>query len=167
MLNRTNRTLSANLNRLNLGTRSLATLAGLNTGIQTLHARHASAVAMRAGMDVDRVDFPFIIGRHTIPSIPGSPSASSWPALVYAMQPEVAVAAEFPAARPGWSSYQPCLRTSEPGRSSNRSDQDCGRVDRKPFQGKGKRRQQGRVLFGSRGRATPSPVAAISAAAGG
>ncbi|WZO96851.1 hypothetical protein EP7_003856 [Isosphaeraceae bacterium EP7] len=39
MLNRSNRMLSANTNRLNLGTRTLATGAGLNIGCSTLRAR--------------------------------------------------------------------------------------------------------------------------------
>src|SRR5215217_8009287 len=51
MLNRTNRTLSANLNRLNLGTRSLAAPANVNTGdLQTLRIGHARHVVMRDGM---------------------------------------------------------------------------------------------------------------------
>jgi len=43
MLNRTNRTLSANLNRLNLGTRTLANGASLNNNGLTLRALHAIA----------------------------------------------------------------------------------------------------------------------------
>jgi hypothetical protein len=50
MLNRTNRTLSANLNRLNLGTRSLALQASANFGGETLRIRHAHLVVMRDGM---------------------------------------------------------------------------------------------------------------------
>jgi hypothetical protein len=52
MLNRTNRTLSAPLNRLYLGTRSLAPDSGANTGKQALRIRHAhlDGVVMRAGM---------------------------------------------------------------------------------------------------------------------
>ncbi len=50
MLYRTNRTLSANPTRLNLGTRSLAQVAGANIGNETLrHAHAASPVAVRAG----------------------------------------------------------------------------------------------------------------------
>ena len=41
MLNRTNLTLSALSNRLNLGTRSLALNASVNNGGQTLRIRHA------------------------------------------------------------------------------------------------------------------------------
>ena len=50
MLNRTNRTLSANLNRLNLGTRSLVLVTSLNNGNATLRVRHAHEDAMRDGM---------------------------------------------------------------------------------------------------------------------
>ncbi|MBX6314930.1 MAG: hypothetical protein IRY99_18735, partial [Isosphaeraceae bacterium] len=56
MLNRTNRMLSAPWNRLNLGTRSLAALAGVNTGAQTLRVRHdlpilrIDAIPMRVGV---------------------------------------------------------------------------------------------------------------------
>jgi len=50
MLNRTNRTLSANLNRLNLGTRSLAIVAGLNNGVSTLRTRHVHRVVKRDEM---------------------------------------------------------------------------------------------------------------------
>jgi len=52
MLNRTNRTLSAPLNRLNLGTRSIAPDSGANNGKQTLRIRlaHPVGVVMRAAM---------------------------------------------------------------------------------------------------------------------
>ena len=50
MLNRTNRTLSAHLNRLNLGTRSLALKSGVNIDGQTLRSRHAHCVVMRDGI---------------------------------------------------------------------------------------------------------------------
>jgi hypothetical protein len=53
MLNRTNRTLSANPNRLNLGTRNLlALVAGGNTGSQTLRTAHEFPTAVvRAGFE--------------------------------------------------------------------------------------------------------------------
>ena len=63
MLNRTNRTLSAHLNRLNLGTRSLALKSGVNIDGQTLRSRHAHCVVMRDGMrehaldPVSRIDY--------------------------------------------------------------------------------------------------------------
>ena len=50
MLNRTNRTLSANTNRLNLGTRKLDLVASLNNGSLTLRTAHTlPAVTVRAG----------------------------------------------------------------------------------------------------------------------
>jgi len=47
MLNRTNRTLSANLNRLNLGTRTLASQANGNLGMVTLRSVPASGDSPR------------------------------------------------------------------------------------------------------------------------
>ncbi len=64
MLNRTYRTLSANTNRLNLGTRSLATLAGGNTGAMTLRFRSYSSVShayMSKRNEVMRKFDPFIL----------------------------------------------------------------------------------------------------------
>ena len=99
MLNRTNRTLSASRNRLNLGlgTRSLASLArvSFNDGNQTLHTRHVYPVVMRAGMVGDPVD-PISIGRYGIPSIPGSPSVSPWLITSYAIRPRVDFATGLP-----------------------------------------------------------------------
>ncbi|MBV8556743.1 MAG: hypothetical protein JO116_14365 [Planctomycetaceae bacterium] len=54
MLNRTNRTLSASLNRLNLGTRPLASFASLFNGELTLHTRHAYPAVSRDGMPGDQ-----------------------------------------------------------------------------------------------------------------
>ena len=54
MLNRTNRTPSANPNRLNLGTRNLALVAGGNNGNLTLRTVHPfSTVVVRAGFQGD------------------------------------------------------------------------------------------------------------------
>jgi hypothetical protein len=51
MLNRTNRTLSANTNRLNLGTRKLDQNASANNGSLTLRTAHASpVVTVRTGV---------------------------------------------------------------------------------------------------------------------
>jgi len=89
MLNRTNRTLSANLTRLNLGTRSLAQVAGANIGNETLrHAHAASPVAVRAGGAAypDPIAFgsPSIMGPKPAESAKakssGSSSMSPWPA---------------------------------------------------------------------------------------
>ncbi len=75
MLNRTNRTLSAHLNRLNLGTRSLANFAGVNTGEQTLRIRHAHRVVLRDGMAGDQ---PWSLSGPSgeIAGIPTSPDGS-------------------------------------------------------------------------------------------
>jgi len=79
MLNRTNRTLSANLNRLNLGTRSFVLKTGVNIGDSTLRVRHAHAYAMRDGMfrsfDPAISDPSWV----AIPSIPCSSPVSPWP----------------------------------------------------------------------------------------
>ena len=59
MSNRTNRTLSANTNRLDLGTRSLAILAGVNNGttktlrLRLAHASHLGSFARVGRMDID------------------------------------------------------------------------------------------------------------------
>jgi hypothetical protein len=84
MLNRTNRTLSANLNRLNLGTRSLVLTTGVNNGDSTLRVRHAHAhvYAMRDGMF--RSSYPSILDASWVsipPSIPCSSPVSPWPGL--------------------------------------------------------------------------------------
>ncbi len=77
MLNRTNRTLSANLNRLNLGTRSLANLAGVNTGDKTLRTRHVHRVVLRDEMRGYQ-SMPMIIGQESIPPISSSSSVPPW-----------------------------------------------------------------------------------------
>lgn len=74
MLNRTNRTLSAHLNRLNLGlgTRTFALVAIANNGKHTLRTRHAHCVVMRDGMMGDPTDrIPY-----SIPEIPSIPCSS-------------------------------------------------------------------------------------------
>ena len=71
MLNRTNLTLSALSNRLNLGTRSLALNASVNHGGQILCIRHLHHDVMRDTM-VWYVVSPFAPGKYDIPLIPGS-----------------------------------------------------------------------------------------------
>ena len=87
MLNRTNRTLSANLNRLNLGTRSLALAASVNNGDSTLRIRHVHPCrhARRDGRSIRRSRFD--CRGSAIPSIPGSPSVSSWLVASSAVRP--------------------------------------------------------------------------------
>jgi len=72
MLNRTNQTLSALSNRLNLGTRSLVLVTGVNSGANTLRTRQVHHDVMRVRM-VWHVVSVFGSSKCDIPSIPGSP----------------------------------------------------------------------------------------------
>ncbi len=83
MLNRTNRTLSANLNGLNLGTRSFLVAdfaaTGLNTGSLALRLRHTHpqqrATFTPRDEDIDRID-PCIMD--SIPAMPSCSPPASW-----------------------------------------------------------------------------------------
>jgi hypothetical protein len=166
MLNRTNRTLSAHLNRLNLGTRSLASQASFINGDSTLHTRHVYPVAVRAGVVGVPVD-PMIMGPIGILSIPGSPSLSSWLIASCAIHPRVDSGSDRPSSA-DWQVDildQPSLRGAEPGPCHTRRTPKRGPADRKPFMGK--RRQQRAGLAGMCQQATSGPVAAQAAAAGG
>jgi hypothetical protein len=83
MLNRTNRTLSANLYRLNLGTRSLVDATSGINGKSTLRARHAHGFTPRVGMSVRRQ--PSMMQQQQQPSrigitdIPCSSPVDPWP----------------------------------------------------------------------------------------
>jgi hypothetical protein len=167
MLNRTNRTLSANLNRLNLGTRSLALVVGFNKGAQTLHTRHAAPVAMRAGIVGGYPAEPQPMGRIGIPSIPGSPSVSSWLIASPAIHPRVDSAFDAPSSA-DWlvgSFDPPCRRVEVPASDPTRLRQERGKPGRQPIGGR--RGKQGARLAGMCRPATLGPVAAGSAAAGG
>jgi hypothetical protein len=173
MLNRTNRTLSASMNRLNLGlgTRSLASLTqvSFNNGIQTLRTRHVYPVVMRAGMVGDPAD-PMSIGCYGIPVIPGSPSVLPWLIASYAIRPRFGFATGLPSTC-DWRVHlldQPCHRSEEPAPRSELAHAS-GTADRKPFVGKRRKVQPGSglVQVGSRKQATSGPVAAHLAAAGG
>jgi hypothetical protein len=101
MLNRTNRTLSANLNRLNLGTRSLALQAGVNTVAQAHALRHdhlrMRKDSMRVGMDMP-VDIS--IPRYpSTSSIPSSPPAFGWALWAESKRLEPLVVADVPPVR--------------------------------------------------------------------
>src|SRR5579872_2830687 len=87
MLNRTNRTLSATSNWLNLGTRSLAASANVNTGATTLRIRTDLRDLMHDGMRMHRptpIPIPIspsirssrVVG---VPVFPDSPPVSSRP----------------------------------------------------------------------------------------
>ena len=167
MLNRTNRTLSANLNRLNLGTRSLALVAGFNKGAQALHTRHAYPVVMRAGMVGDPAD-PRLIGSVGIPSIPGSPSVSSWLIASSAIHPRVDLADASSLSDGRDRSFDhPCFRFEGPVSEPTRLREERGKPGRKPLGGKRRQGLARTELAGQWQQATPGPVAANLAAAGG
>lgn len=100
-----NRTLSANLNGLNLGTRTLATFAGLNIVGATLRLRpsypHKRSQSMRDG-DAKAMGDPSIAirGSRSISPSSSSPFGATWPFVVEAsparsevVEPAVAVVA--------------------------------------------------------------------------
>jgi hypothetical protein len=170
MLNRTNRTLSANLNRLNLGigTRSLAPVARFNTSASTLHTRLVHPVVMRAGV-MEVPVYPIPIGRTGIPTIPGSPAVSPWLIASCAIHPRVDSDADRRSPGQRQASWlgqgQPCQRGAERGADATQRLARRGQAVRKPFTGK-RRPLPGR-LAGMSWRAILSPAAAPGAAAGG
>jgi hypothetical protein len=163
MLNRTNRTLSANLNRLNLGTRSLAVTANINTGdLQTLRTRHVHRVVMRDGMHGYRPS-PISISRGAIPVIPGSLPVPSWLIESRSVRPWGEFAAEMFTV-----SDRPCRQGESQAFSLERDlDQQArSKRDRRPVTtGKRSRVEKG---FGfTSARAALATGAAILAASGG
>lgn len=94
-----NRTLSANLNGLNLGTRTLANLAGLNIVAPTQDVPHAHPQMRKdpaRGMDAKAKEEPSISIRGSFPSFasipsPFGPSRPSYPAVVCGVEPRSAV----------------------------------------------------------------------------
>jgi hypothetical protein len=167
MLNRTNRMLSANLNRLNLGTRSLVLgTSGLN-GNLTLHARLTQGTAMRAGMPADSYpSIPPSWSRIGIPAIPGSAAAFVWPFVGHAVKPPVAHVGHAPRpsvrVRPADAD---CLADADDGQPQAVSL--AGRAKPERFAVKGKRPAAGKAVKAVTLRAARTPAAAITAAAGG
>jgi hypothetical protein len=102
MLNRTNRTLSAHLNRLNLGTRSFALKSGVNIDGQTLRSRHAHCVVMRDGMREHALEpvSQSITGSRVSPRIPGLPIVPSW--LIASPVVRAKVGFDVPATLDAW-----------------------------------------------------------------
>ena len=102
MLNRTNRTLSAHLNRLNLGTRSLALKSGVNIDGQTLRSRHAHCVVMRDGMREHAFETgsQSIRGSSVSTRIPGLPIVPSW--LIASPVVRAKVGLDVPATLDAW-----------------------------------------------------------------
>jgi hypothetical protein len=166
MLNRMNRTLSANLNRLNLGTRSLALVAGINNGEESLRIRHAHGVVMRAGM-VGYGPPRISDSRRAIPIIPGSSSVPSWLFSSRLVRPWVEFAAAVPASattRLVSSCDQPGGPEAQPPQHSCFQER-VERPNRKPLESK--RSLRGNGLRGTTTRATQGTVTAIFAATGG
>ena len=112
MLNRTNRTLSANLNRLNLGTRSLALSSALNGKIASrIHQAHD--FSMRDGM-FRSVDPSIARIRIDLPSVPGSTQAEPWPVQGGGVQRPVVVSVSR-AASAFRTATAPCLAAAAAG----------------------------------------------------
>jgi hypothetical protein len=177
MLNRTNRTLSANLNRLNLGTRSLVLTTGVNNGDSTLRVRHAHAhvYAMRDGMF--RSSYPSILDPSWVsipPTIPCSSPVSPWPGqdrssfvvshrVVVPVVRSVDVVGSSITQADG---FDQTSRDQDQSQAQTLKSKGSAKADRKPFSGK--RTESGSVLGKClTERTTESAAAAINAAAAG
>ena len=129
MLNRKNRTLSANLNRLNLGTRSLAGKVSANHGDQTLRIRPVDAFVMRDGM-VGYAEDPMFIGICRIAAIPSSSVAVPRPSpvmrVVCPVERTVSDGTEF------WSAITLGQPTSPSGPTQRQSQRPTPRGTSKP-----------------------------------
>jgi hypothetical protein len=160
MLNRTNRTLSATLARLNLGTRSLALAANVNNGAQTLRTRHAHRVVMRDGMLGYQPSIPIMGG--AIPQIPSSPTVPSWLPVSPSVWPGASVVAV-----PSASADRPCrvVVSRDPSLKRDRKSPVDAKRERKSFTSE---RFRERSVFGrAAARASQGTQAALHAALGG
>jgi hypothetical protein len=167
MLNRTNRTLSANLNRLNLGTRSLVVATGEINGKSTLRVRHAHGMPMRDGMlwsfdpsiqPTSRIAIPTIPGLSS--DVPGRPSV----VMVTVVRPVVSSDVTLPAF-PDWSAFADCRRDAAQAQTQVRSSQERIEAGRKPL--KGERPSREKATGSDRYRSDQNAAAAKNAAAGG
>jgi hypothetical protein len=162
MLNRTNRTNSANLNRLNLGTRSLDLQASANIGGQTLRIRHAHDVIMRVGMDGIPV-VPTPVDPWRITGIPGSSSVvRPRPTRVAAAELEADVPS--PQACRAITDGQACTRGQAQPFSPAPFQEERAKCSHKPFTGK--RLHSRRTVARAAYRATPACAAVLSAKSG-
>jgi hypothetical protein len=176
MLNRTNRTLSANLNRLYLGTRSLVLNAGETNGKTTLRARHAHAYADFARVGMDWSHDPSAIRirpMERISVIPCSSPAGPWsvPGRVagpVTVEPQVTV---MPSPVP--SPVRAIHATGQDGRTRSQSQQQpwpacaAGQVKRERSLECVKRLRGDQGLRPGHARARAARTAAAFAAAGG
>ena len=170
MLNRTNRTLSANLNGLNLGTRSLDLVeCGINGG-QTLRARQVYDLVMRDGRVWSHM-IPDGIHRR-IPAIPHLPSLfSASPSAFqrWVSAADVQLTATVPSASGqsrlhGSRRESTCFSGAERLLSRSQGSQGPAKCKRPPVTGE--RLQWATGKPGTQARASQSAVAAIQAASG-
>ncbi len=167
MLNRTNRTLSANLNRLNLGTRSLDLQASANFGDQTLRIRHAHAVVMRDGMSGAVMD-PISIGTWRITDISGSSPVRPRPPAGCVVSREVELTAQVVpvTTRSATSHGRPTLHGESQRQSRSRCSRERAKSSRRPFTGKRLHESRSGGAYPA-DRAALAAHAASAAAAGG
>jgi len=171
MLNRTNGTLSANTNRLNLGTRSLALVAGFNVGEQTLRVRHAHPSKRKDSARIGsayRIDPP-IMGGDPVPAVPGSSPCPAWPRSAAAGGARVTVVAEAPPVERQVVSTDPSFRA---GRSRSQAQtwprHEQRGSHRSPVDFPGSRRgTAGMAAADASCRMTAAPVATLPVASGG
>jgi hypothetical protein len=157
MLNRTNRTLSASFDRLNLGTRSLAVLAGNVNVADTLRSAfthpHSKRMAFMRGGEKGTIG----IGK-PIPGYPWSPSSPSSPGVAESLcsvRRWVGVVAEHPPVEQEVVTTVPAWPT---GRST------CRPQPRRQDRARGQSRAK--AAAAAVGRATPARLAATCAAGG-
>lgn len=156
MLNRTNRTLSAHLNRLNLGlgTRTFALVAFGNNSVQTLRTRHAHCVVMRDGMGgdpMDRISYS-ILGIPSIPCSTPEPARPS-PAVAERSRTERVVPVAPVSSLSAVVSVPPSWRGDSQPSSSLPFGTESPKPRRKPFDGK-RKQQQARAVACVTARAT-------------
>jgi hypothetical protein len=135
MLNRTIRTLSANQNRLILGTRSFALIQGGNMDLKSRRIRLAhpfvTVEPARAGTS-PAVRYPSPLGAER-PSVPDSPPATARPAPGRAAQPWCGlVEPSQPASKPVVVTDRPCLVGPARGRRRTVSSRVGTRVRTAP-----------------------------------
>jgi len=158
MLNRTNRTLSANLNRLNLGTRSLVLLENGNLGKDSSRIHHDQDFAMRARMFASSDPAIQPQPRIRISDILGSTSVvPTWPGVAVVVRPPATESAT------GWA--YPCAEYARLVQTETRSKPGSVKPKRKPS--KGLRSEKVGTTGTARNLATRTAVAAIVAATAG
>jgi hypothetical protein len=168
MLNRTNRTLSASIIGLNLGTRSFARIPGLNIGHQALRLRRDPQFdTVRTGTATTE-GYPAMPGCPW-PVIPVSPRVTAWPTPSYAERAGVEVVAEAPPVLREVVYDDRACDGARPDDSSRLLKRRAAwsAQQRLSFQ-RPERRQVGWVASGAMARMTPAPAfAPMGASAGG